>query len=77
MYRDPDVVIEQTVENLRLIAEFLNEEIATYDHLQTPAMHRFREARSTVAALIPKLTAVRNMQRPMQNAERSICWNCD
>jgi len=65
MYRDPDVVIEETVANLRLLAEFFSDEIDTLslNSSQTPALHRCREARSAIIALVPKLQAARESQR--------------
>jgi hypothetical protein len=77
MFRDPDVVIEQTVENLKLLAEFFSAEIETHDHQQTPALHRFRDARSTTVALIQKLAAVQQIQKPAYQNGRPYCWNCD
>jgi hypothetical protein len=74
MYRDPDVVIEETVENLRLLAEFFSDEIDTLslNSLQTPALHRIREARSAIIALVPKLQAARESQR--QPASEQFQW---
>jgi hypothetical protein len=77
MFRDPDIVIEQTVENLKLLAEFFNEEIEAHDNSQTPALHRFRDARSTTISLVPKLAAVQEVQRTIQRHGGTICWNCD
>jgi hypothetical protein len=80
MFRDPDIVIQETVENLRLLAEFFSDEIDTLllDREQTPALHCCREARSAIVALVPKLRAAREVQEPQYAAtQRPYCWNCD
>ena len=79
MFRDPDIVIEETVENLKLLAEYFGDEIDTlsYNAEQTPALHRCREARSAIVALVPKLRAAREAQAAPPMRSRPYCWNCD
>lgn len=78
MFRDPDVVIDETVENLKLLAEFFGDavDVLSYDQEQTKALHKCREARSAIIALIPKLCAARDFDQ-IQRRRPSACLDCD
>ena len=82
VFREPVSLIDETLDNLRLLAELFSDEIDTMTHgvAQTPSIHRCREARSAIVALLPKLQAARETQRsPLagQHQGRPFCLDCD
>jgi hypothetical protein len=83
VFREPVSLIDETVENLQLLAELFGDEIDSMTHgaAQTPSIHRCREARAAIVALLPKLQAARETQRaPLvlgANQSRPYCLDCD
>jgi quinol monooxygenase YgiN len=80
MFRDTVTLIDETVENLHMLAELFADELDTLTHAQqqTPAMHRCREARTAIVALLPKLKDARELQQGTQRFVHSPhCANCE
>lgn len=78
MFQDPNALIEQTLENLSLLAEFFGDEVATLDRhgQQTQTLHRCREARNAIVSLLPKLRAAQAVQE-VQYLGAGRCVNCE
>ena len=80
MFHDTTTLIDEAVENLNLLAELFADEIDTLrkQDVQTPPLHRYREAYMTIAVLVPKLKAARELQQPAPMITRQpYCMNCD
>ena len=83
MFADPVQLIDQTLDNLETLAALFADEIDERTHdaaLQSPALHRCREAHRAIALLVPKLKAARQIQatQPAPLARMPpICWDCD
>ena len=83
MFRDAVTLIDETVDNLNLLAELFADEIGELKRggVQTPELHRYREAHSCIAALLPRLQAARALQQPTHlnyaHGGQPHCLNCD
>lgn len=78
MFIDPCTLIDQTIDHLQTLSEFLADETGERIHRRaaiTPEAYICRDAQATIAALIPKLRAARVMQEPQ--AAHRVCINCD
>jgi hypothetical protein len=83
MFSDPVQMIDQTLDNLETLAALFADEIDERTHgavVQSPTLHRCREAHRAITALMPKLKAARATQQlePISNMRHPpICWDCD
>lgn len=79
MYRDPVVLIDQSIENLLTLAELFADESGERLALAPPLTPRARmckEAAQTIRVLLPKLQAARATQT-LASRPRSACLNCE
>lgn len=87
MFIDPVTLIDQTVDNLKLLAELfadeLDERIRDTPRGSTEA-RKCQEALGAINILLPaldvataKLQAARSTQSPQGQAPQRICTNCD
>lgn len=79
MYRDPVVLIDQSIENLATLAELFADESGERLAIAPPLSSRARmckEAAQTIRVLLPKLQAAR-AQHSFATQPRIGCVNCE
>lgn len=80
MFIDPVTLIDQTIENLELLAQLFADELdeRTHNPMQvTPEAHRCREALGATRLAITKLQAARSVQAAPPVQALRVCVNCD
>lgn len=80
MFIDPDMLIDETIENLELLAHLFADELdeLTHNPMQvTPDAHRRREALGAARTAITKFQAVRSAEATRAVQPQRVCVNCD
>ena len=81
MYIEPLQLIDETIERLEILSEFLAGEVndrTDESPLLSPEARTCKEAMLTISVLVPKLQRARALQQsPAAAARRPECINCD
>lgn len=80
MLASPLTVINETLDHLQTLSEFLLDEVderVIASHQLTAQRRLCKEALQTIRVLIPKLEAVRSTNVVAASDEPHVCVNCD